>query len=328
MMNYGRFTLDGSDAYDKYGVFIASNGYASILSYSTLKAIDENIWPESNGVDPDLMSPELDTRSVEIPFYATQIDSIQDFYKDISDGAFHTFVFTELSGVTHSLRLVQHSSQTLYPHIGSFTLTFADDTPFIENYIYAKPDASTFLTPPQTGYQIDDLVINDFGIYVLNAQDIFQMPTVKQNLIINNPTNNGATYDGKSVLFSKKELTLKCWAKYTTPAAMIVALNAFVYEMLQTTAKTDTDGTVYNDALHELLLADTNEDYPFYYGQLTVTKFQILSNGTVWVEFDLKLELTAMDVEGNIYLLVAEDGENYILSEDGLYYINLNKYVN
>jgi hypothetical protein len=129
------------------------------------------------------------------------------------------------------------------------------------------------------------------------------------------------------VLFSKKELTLKCWARYTTPAAMIVALNAFVHDLLQTTEKTDTDGTVYNDALHELLLADTNEDYPFYYGQLTVTKFQILSNGTVWVEFDLKLELTAMDVDGEIYLLATEDGQFYIQTEDGQYYINLNKYV-
>jgi hypothetical protein len=327
MMNYGRFTLDGSDAYDKYGVFVANDGYAALLSYPALKAIDENTWPELNGVDPDLMSPELDTRSFQIPFYSKTVNSIQDFYKDISEGAFHTFCFTELGGLSLPLRMVQQDNQTLFPHIGSFTLTFADDTPFVENYAYDKPDASTFLTPPQSGYQIDDLKLSDLGIYVLNAQDIYQMPTVKQNLLINNPTNNGATYDGKSVLFSKKELTLKCWARYTTPAAMIVALNAFVHDLLQTTEKTDTDGTVYNDALHELLLADTNEDYPFYYGQLTVTKFQILSNGTVWVEFDLKLELTAMDVDGEIYLLATEDGQFYIQTEDGQYYINLNKYV-
>lgn len=327
-MGYGRFTLDGADAYDKYGIIIANNGYAALLSYPVLKPVDENVWPESDGSDPDLMSLELDTRSFEIPFYANNIDSIQDFYNNISNGAYHTFGFTELGGLSLFLRLVQQDSQNLFPHIGAFTLTFANDTPFLDSYVYSQPDASTFLTPPQSGYQIDDLILSDFGIYILDAQDIFQIPSLKQNLLVNNPTKNGATYDGKSVLFGKKELTLKCWGKYTTPMAMIAALNAFIYKMLQTTEKTDTDGTVYNDAIHDLLLKDMNESYPCYYGQLAITKFQILSNGTVWVEFDLKLELTEINVEGNIYLLVAEDGENYILSEDGLYYINLNKYVN
>lgn len=326
MMNYGRFTLDGADAYDKYGIFVANDGYAGLLSYPALKAIDENTWPEHDGVDPDLMSPELDTRQLEIPFFAKNVNNIQDFYRDLSDGAYHTFVFSELGNLTKSLRLIQQNNQNLFPHIGSFTLTFAEDNPFTESYTYAKPDASTFMTPPQKDYQVDNLIFSDFGIYVLNAQDIFQMPTIKQNLLINNPTSPGATYDGKNVLFSKKELTLKCFGRYTTPAACIAALNAFVYEILQTTEKTDTDGIVYSDAIHSLLIADTEESYPFYYGQLSVTKFQILSNGTVWVEFDLKLELTSINVDGEIYLLATEDGDYYIQTEDGEYFINMNSY--
>lgn len=357
-MGLGRFTLDGSDAYDKYGIFVANDGYAALLSYPPLKAIDENIWPESNGSDPDLMSPYLDSQSFSIPFYAKKVESIRDFLRDITDGAYHTFVFTELGGLTMSLRLVQQDSQNLFPHIGAFALTFACDRPFIEDYEYQSPDPLTFNIPPQSGYKIDGKNLSDYGIYVLDGQDIKKLSAVKQNLLINNSVGNGATYDGKDVLFAKKELTLKCWGRYSTPNAMIIALNAFVHDLLQTTEKTDTDGTVYSDAIHEVQVKDNGSIYPCYYGGLTVTRFQMIQgkeerltgdenllvaedgttyivsedgeyyinletsvkSGKAWVEFDLKIGLTDDNT-----LLVAEDGTTFVVSEDGLNFIDLNK---
>lgn len=103
----GKFYIDGKDAYSVYGLFVANNGYNGLISFPGFKELDENVWPEYDGVEVDLSSPVLNAMEFSITFYCCDYFKTADFISLISDGAFHEYNFVE-AGCVRRLRLVSN----------------------------------------------------------------------------------------------------------------------------------------------------------------------------------------------------------------------------
>lgn len=322
----GKFYIDEKDAYLAYGLFVANNGYNGLIAFPGFKDLDENDWSEEDGIEVDLSSPVLNTREFSINFYCCDYFKALDFIALVSDGSFHTYNFIE-AGCSRRLRLVSEPSKKIHRNIETFSLSFADDFP-MEGYNYIKPIIDGGI-PLQEGYEIDGKLLSSYGVFVLDGSDteITKMPSVKKNLLIDIPSKSGAIYDGKHVVFQKKDVTLKCWTRCKNVAAMWQNLNAFVHDLISLTDKIDGAGYEYKDAERILYVESFGEEYPCYFNGLSASKFQLLSGSRVWLEFDLTLTFTSFRVNGVEYLLSSEAGE-LITTEDGEYYIDLKDYAN
>ena len=59
--------IDGTDAFTRFGVFIAEGGHNEVVAFPALKAPEvSNDWAEYDGIEVDLSDPKLDTKELEI----------------------------------------------------------------------------------------------------------------------------------------------------------------------------------------------------------------------------------------------------------------------
>ncbi len=151
----GKLYIDGKDTYALYGVFVVNGGYNELLAFPSLKKIDSNDWAEEDGIEPDLYSPVLDTRELNIKFSHHGIDArFGAFVELLSDMAYHTFDFREI-GKTYKLRLVNQTSLSLAFRLGLFTLRFADDFPLDRLYVaFQHRDRVRFIGHKQLHYRV------------------------------------------------------------------------------------------------------------------------------------------------------------------------------
>lgn len=98
-------------------------------------------------------------------------------------------------------------------------------------------------------------------------------------------------------------------------------------DLTRLTTKYDNVGYEYEDAERYLYVESLGEEYPCYFNGLSASKFQLLSNNRIWLEFTLTLTFTSFRVNSVEYLLATEAGE-LIITEDGEYYIDLKDYAN
>ena len=106
--------IDGTDAFTRFGVFIAEGGHNEVVAFPALKAPEvSNDWAEYDGIEVDLSDPKLDTKELEIKFNAVGMYQTGDFISLLSDGAYHTFEFKRI-GYTCKLRLVSEVNVALY----------------------------------------------------------------------------------------------------------------------------------------------------------------------------------------------------------------------
>lgn len=322
----GKFYIDGKDAYLAFGLFVANNGYNGLIAFPGFKELVENVWPEEDGAEVDLSSPVLGALEFSINFYCCDYFKTMEFLALISDGSYHEYNFAEI-GCIRRLRLVSNPSKKIHRDIETFSLTFSDDFP-MEGYNYQEPIFDGGI-PAQESYEIDGKLLSDYGVFLLDGSDaeIIKTPTVKKNLLIDIPSQSGVTYDGQKVVFQKKDVSLKCWMRCNDVATMWRNLNALVHDLITPTNKIDNQGYEYKDAERSLYVDSLGEEYPCYFNGLSSTKFQLLSNDRVWLEFTLTLTFTSFRVNGIEYLLATEAGE-LIITEDGEYYIDLKDYAN
>ncbi len=304
----GKLYIDGKDAYALYGVFIVNGGYNELLAFPSLKKIDSNDWAEEDGIEPDLSSPVLDTRELNIKFSHHGIDArFGAFVELLSDMAYHTFDFREISK-TYKLRLVNQTSLSLAFRLGLFTLRFADDFP-LDGYTYQEPN-STIVSP--TGYELDGRSLADYGICVLQGgeAEILKSPAVKKNLLQNIASQSGAIYDGEYVTFQTKEVKLSCLMRAKTLDEFWASYNAFLFDLTR-----PDERLLYVDA--------TGYEYPCYYKSCSVQNFS--PTDKIWFEFTLVLVFTSFRVSSEEYLLASED-DILIITEQDDYAINLSVY--
>ncbi len=284
----GRFYIDGKDAFTYYGVFVSQGGYNELISFPALKSLYSVDFPEENGEHVDLFAPVLNYHEVSMQFTTVDKTKTDAFLALISTGVYHTYYFHEI-GFSRSLRLVKNADRNAYTKSETFKLSLCEDHP-MSGYVYSAPTGGGIPIINGLDFSIDGISLLSYGCYALKSDIKVQAP-VKKNLLVDIKSVGGAIYDGNgNVVLDKKDLSINCWSRFDTTAEMWVNLNALIYNLLKTTSKTK-DGITYSDAMRTIYSKEADKTYLCYYGSLTVTKFELLSKGRVWLEFTLKLEL-------------------------------------
>nr|DAL02901.1 MAG TPA: hypothetical protein [Caudoviricetes sp.] len=288
----GKLFIDGHDAFTEYGIFVEQNGYRQIIQYPAFKKLDTTEWPDDDGIEVDLESPQLDTRTLQIQFCIVNVRYAEDLFDELSNGSYHTFEFTELKR-TWRLRMTQNGSFKSRIKLGKITVSFADDFPVVpsgEFYPLGKTDIR------QIGYEVDGVDMSQFGAYVLDGSDesIRKAANVRDNLKISTKDMRGIIYDGSAVTFKSKDVTLKClincdgidefWRRYDALFAVLL----------------DADE-------RRFYYAALGNEYNCYYKSMSVSKFDILRNNHVWCEFSIVLTVIDYHPVGQYMLLAHED---------------------
>lgn len=307
----GVFYMDGRNALTEYGVFVEQYGYKGLIQYPAFKKLTSTSWPDEDGDEVDLSEVQLDTRSFQMQLGIKNVRYAEDFFDDLSTGAYHEFKFPELGDKTYKLRMSQNGSFSQHVKLGKLTITLHDDFPSLpegEPYRLGKSEIR------QVGYEIDGVDMSQFGAWVLQGSDesIRKAPNTKDNLKIDNKTLSGIIYDGDYVHFKTKDVTLKLlidcdgieefWKRYYSLFAVLLKSDNRIF---------------YYTAL--------NAEFDCYYKSCTVQKFDILPSGKVWCEFSVALTFMSARPVGQ-YKLLASEIFDYIITEDGAKIIVRPKY--
>lgn len=304
----GRFNIDGIDAYEQFGIFIADTGLVGLLQYPALKKVDSNDWPEEDGEEFDLSEPTLDTKTLQIKFASHKANRVGAFIEKISDKSYHDFEIPAIKQMFR-LRLTDQQSLVLYSRGETFTLQFADDYP-LRGYTYLAPQSTMNRV---SGYEIDGVDLGQYGVSILEGSlaEVEKSPAVKQNLMQNLQRESGAIYDGEFVVFKAKDVKLKCALRATTAEEFWQNYKALLFDLTRAEER-------------QLYVDKTGYEYPCYYKSCTTSKF-LPMRGRIWWVFDLTLVFTSFRVSGEDYLLASENGM-LIITEDGQSAINLSVY--
>lgn len=304
----GRFNIDGIDAYEQFGIFIADTGLVGLLQYPALKKVDSNDWPEEDGEEFDLSEPTLDTKTLQIKFASHKANRVGAFIEKISDKSYHDFEIPAIKQMFR-LRLTDQQSLALYSRGETFTLQFADDYP-LRGYTYLAPQSTMNRV---SGYEIDGVDLGQYGVSILEGSlaEVEKSPAVKQNLMQNLQRESGAIYDGEFVVFKAKDVKLKCALRATTAEEFWRNYKALLFDLTRAEER-------------QLYVDKTGYEYPCYYKSCTTSKF-LPMRGRIWWVFDLTLVFTSFRVSGEEYLLASENGM-LIITEDGQSAINLSIY--
>lgn len=310
MMN-GMLLIDGKDVYERYGVYVANNGWNQLVAFPPMKAVESNEWHEEDGVEADLSDPVLNTREVEITFAVAGLFSRYfKFIELLIDGAYHTFECRGI-GRTYRLRLVQQPNLDAAKVLGIYSLRFADDFPLErgdndKNYAAPQSRLATSIE-----YIIDEHPTTYWGVRLLQGSlsEIMKSAVVKQNLLRNIGTLPGAIYDPEGVTYRSKDVKLTCLMRASSLTEFWRCYDAFLYDLIRPGERT-------------LYVNELEEEFPFCYKSCTVTEF-FPDEGKVWMRFTLTVTFTEQFriLEGDMVL--ATEDSICVCTEDGEYLIDM-----
>lgn len=311
MRNYSdKLYIDGVDAFDTYGVFVAEGEYAEVVEFPKFKTVESTEWPEEDGEEYDLLDPAFDSRNIDIEFYFTSKTGASDLFAALSEGeSYHTFYFVDLER-TYTWRMSKTSSLSLNVRMGKFKLTFVEDycsTPSGTPYELGETEVW------EQGYTIDGYDFSQFGVWVLEDTDasLLTPPKVRANLEVDNKYVSGIVYDDTETIFESDTVTVTA------------LINCDGYDEFRT--RWDALFSVVLQPEERTLTADSNvagQEITCFYQQVTVKKFKEI-RGRIWCQFEIKFTTTDYrPAEGFVYL-IAEDG-TYLTTEDG--YLMITKY--
>lgn len=304
----GELYIDGTDVYESYGVWITEGGYDGLLSFPALVVPDKNVWPEEDGIEVDLENPVLSGKELTIPFVASDpAMDVDEFVTFVARPGYRTVRVPAL-GREWRLRLLSEPSRVTYgrtaDRLVSFSLRFADDFPSREDTYPAAQGGG--ITLPESSYSLDGVALDTYGVMVEEGRDdVLRSAAVRQNLTRKLSTMDGVLYDAGTVVFSEKDVTLKCLMVTDTMERFWKCYIAFFNDLIQPGERS-------------LGYGETGKSYKCHYKSTSGWSLVSLS-GRVMVEFNLTLVFTAFRVSGNItYLLATEDGD-LVSTEDGGY---------
>lgn len=295
-----RLYIDGRDAYAEFGVYVIQGGWNEIIAYPPLKAVESNDWQEEDGIEADLSAPVLDTREVSLRIAFGGLDNrLLELLELLSDGAYHMFDCRHI-GRMYKLRLVSMPNLTIAERIGTVTLKLADDFP-LDNYVYNAPSSAV---APNADYTLDGRKFTDYGVRVLQGalEEVVKTPSVKDNLLRNINTQQGAWYDGKAVVYKAKDIKISCLMRATTLTELWRNYDALLYDLIRPSERV-------------LGVEELGAEYPFHYKSCQVAEFYPMDK--IWLKFTLTITVTRnFRVQPNATLLANEEGI-FICTEDG-----------
>ena len=307
----GRIYIDGFDAFTRYGLVMKYGGYAAVLQLPQFKKLDTNDWQEDDGIEADLDSPVLDSRTLSLTFYALHPMSSTEadvFIYDLKQSAYHTFSFPEI-GRTHQLRYVSCSSYAVNSRFDTLTVTFAEDLVSVTSA--TVPDAGSEFNVKSYGYMIDNYDVCRLSCYVMQGTraNIERFPNSKESLATGNSITAGKTYDSDATFHAKsRDLTLNLYM-YTNQ------LNRF-------TRRWNALCTLLTASGYRTVSCD-GYSFKCFYKNMSVKKVHVAENGGVQCEFSVTFTVCKYLSGGEWYYLIAENG-SAILTEDGNYIIRIN----
>lgn len=189
------------------GVILAKDSYKSLLQWSSLKSVKSNSWAEHNYIEPDLLNPTLDKRTVTLNFHAQGLEGYENFMEYLLKTSSHVWTFTEL-GITINLRVMQNRLSNVNKKWQSFSVDFIDDEPYGQDV--ASIDNSVF---GGGGFTLDDYTFDYFGVWILDGTltGFRPIPKIKERLNINEPSRDGNVYDiDGDVRIDSGDITIKC----------------------------------------------------------------------------------------------------------------------
>lgn len=189
------------------GVILAKDSYKSLLQWSSLKSVKSNSWAEHNYIEPDLLNPTLDKRTVTLNFHAQGLEGYENFMEYLLNHSSHVWTFTEL-GITINLRVMQNRLSNVNKKWQSFSVDFIDDEPYTQDV--AAIDNSVF---GGGGFTLDDYTFDYFGVWILDGTltGFRPIPKIKERLNINENSRDGNVYDTDGdVRIDSGDITIKC----------------------------------------------------------------------------------------------------------------------
>lgn len=321
-MKRSQLYIDGADAYKQFGLFVTQGSYSGFVNFPPSKQLDSNDWPEEDGQEFDLSAIALNTAEVSVELGFVNPWKVSDFVALLSDKGYHEFEFREL-GRVFRLRLASQNSFEVFTGLNIARFTFANDFPRETNDV-CRPPVNPLPLP--TGYEIDGKDLSEYGVLVLAGSDaeIRKSPAVKKNLLQDFKRQDGAVYDGETVKFQAKEVTLRCLMRAPDVESFWLNRDALLYDLTKLSPKRDSQGYEYSDAGRSLYYDAYSESYPCYYKSCQTNELKI--SGGIWWEFALTLVFTSFRLNDTDYLLAGETGD-LITTEDGIYYIDIKDYA-
>ena len=276
----GKLFIDGVDAYTSFGVFVTSGGYNELVSFPPLKSVALNDWPETDGVEPDLLNPVLDMKEFRMSFNMLSENGFGAFLALLSNGAHHVFNFAEI-GRSYKLRLVSMSSLKVHFDIRVFSLQMANDFPVSDSYSYSPPASNVFIG--STGYTLDGIDMAQYGINILQGTkaEILKQPPAKKNLLRKFNNVGGVQYDGGVVIYQSKDVALNCLMRAKTLTGLWRNYDALIYNLVRPNER-------------KLGVSYTGGEYPCFYKGCKTVRFYPVDK--IWWEFTLTLVFTKFRV--------------------------------
>lgn len=293
--------IDGVDAFNEYGIFALEDCLAGVVQQPVFKEIKKTEWDEYDGEEVDLTAPVLQEKTFNIELGIGNVRYVEDFFHDLSEGAYHTFCFKDIER-TLKLRMQQNQNFNAGPdRLGIFSVTFVDDFPSIESAeCYALGQTDVW----QRGYMIDGIDLSRFGVWALDGSDdnIRKASAVRDNLKIDSPTLSGVIYDDAIVRFKSRDVALNLfiycdsiaefWRRYNSLYSVLIKPECRVFHFYK-----------------------LNKDFECYYKNNSVTKFTKTRSGKIWCQFTLTLSFISDKPVSQYTLLSIESGE-LVATED------------
>lgn len=284
------------------GAVLAPDSYKSVLTWSKFKSLQSNDWAEYNFVEYDLSKPTLDRRTVTLNFHANGESGYLRFINYLLQYVYSFFEFPEL-GVTLRLRVNNNSLS----HLGkwqSFSITFADDAP----YFQVSPSLSETHFP-DTGYTLDGHDLSQYGCAILKdtLKSVMQKQAIKERLLINENSMDGAIYDaGGDQMFKDGTFTLKILLRAQN-LTFAVRNYYYLYNLLRQSGAR----RIYVELLDETILC--------FYNQCTVSEVhKKLSSGMAGIAFDLTFTIIKRNIST---VLGSDDLTKALVTESNKYLI-------
>lgn len=298
--------INGIDAYLSYGVSIRKGGLNALINFPSIKPVEVNDWHEEDGEEVDLSEIKLESKAIDIHFILDRMrGKLNDFLSMLSNEPYSTF---SIAGRSYKLRMVDNPDLTLFNEFGLFSISFVDDFPISEDYVYSAP-SSTISASNQNVYKIDGRSLSEYGVVVLKGySEVRRLPSVKLNQRTDVLVINGLIYDEEGeVKYNAKDVQLECLMRANSTSEFWRNYDALLYDLTQ-----PEERILFVDA--------TGVEYPCYYKSCSTMEF--FRDSGVWWRFNLTLRFTSFTIDGEEYLLASESG-SIIITENG-FAIDLN----
>ncbi|MCD7977746.1 MAG: hypothetical protein LUG51_11525 [Tannerellaceae bacterium] len=193
-----------------YGLELLSGSLDGVFAYPKRVAMRQNDWAEADGVEPDVLFPEFESKQVTLQFilHTSGPYAFRELYKEVirvlSAPGYRRIDFG--TGKEYALRYVR-TGQFSLPRPQSdelataqFSVTFMDDQPVDHIGLASRPSGGI---DPGDGLYLNKYTFADFGITMEAGTDrLLQYPNVKD------PFTDGGVVDVSTLQTGKKEVTL------------------------------------------------------------------------------------------------------------------------